>query len=145
MTTADDICEELGFSVSEARTAATRVERRKARVDDWNRVQISFTLPDGRSVYRFQRVVDTTAAIEFMIVGLGDEQIQVQEVGRPQQPSRSDLDDDNGDTDTDDTLYTEADYQQSVSFGPVVWLTIGQFMRHAEPQYTTDGAPVFAY
>lgn len=145
MTTADDICEELGFTVSEARSAAARVEQRKARLDEWHEVSTSFVLPDESVVYRFQRVVDTTSAIEYMIVDLRDEQIKLQEVTPPRAGSNVDSEDDDQCALHTDELDTDRYHNESVSFGPAVWLTLGQFMRHAEPQHSTDGDPVFAY
>jgi len=142
MTTADDICAELGFTVSDARSAAARVERRKARLDDWHPVSMTTELPDGSTVYLHQLVLDTTSDVEFMVAECGSEQIKLVEVQRPILEADTDTDVDDDDS---DTIETPTPGKRRVSFGPAVWLTLGQFVTYADAQYTTTGTPVFAY
>lgn len=117
-STAETICTNLGFAPDEAEAAHERVQRRIEHVDEWTSELTTLSLPTGERVHKHQLVVDNDTGDEFMVSSLRDDKIQL--------------------------LATEMDGSDQ-QFGERYWLTIGDFIRGAEPQYASDGQPVWAY
>lgn len=126
-STAETICEELGFDPADAARAAERTARRRDRVDNWAVDQTTLQLPTGDHVHKHQLVVDTDDGTHYMIKQLNSDRIKLVEVHAP--------------TDRDEI----GPGYGPVGFGASYWLTIGDFLRTADPQYASDGSPVWAY
>lgn len=112
------VLSKLDVTPAEAEAAHERVQRRIERIDQWTSELTTLSLPNGNRVHKHQLVVDSETGADFMISSLRDDKIQLLEI---------DIED--GDQ----------------TFGARYWLTIGDFLRGADPQYATTGEPVWAY
>ena len=117
-TLPQELRDDLDVTPAEAEAAHERVQRRIERIDQWTSERTTLSLPNGDRVHKHQLVVDADTGSEFMVSSLRTDKIQLLEI-----------------------KMEDGDQQ----FGARYWLTIGDFIRGAEPQYATDGQPVWAY
>ena len=118
--TAHEICEELNVTPTGTERAAEAVAAREDRLNNWSGNRTSLALPTGDRVHKHQLVVDIDTGDHFMVKTLDADRIKLVQVYPPESDGH-------------------------VGFGSSYWLTIGDFLRGADPQYSQDGEPVWAY
>lgn len=81
-------------------------------------------LPDGQRVHKHQLIVDRDSGDEFMLTRIDAESLSLVEVTPPRK--------------TDDGI-------EKMEFGSTYILSVVDFIQNAEPQFATNGEPVWAY
>ena len=130
---AEEICEELGFTLSEAEQSHERVNEYVATLYLEKEIRTSVDLPDGTAIHRHQLVVGPDER-EYVVLDLSTEALELVEVEKP-------MPNDEGHGHT------------GVGFLGREVLTYGELMSFYEPQFSeiyedeevVERVPVWAY
>jgi len=125
MSQAEQICEELGFSLEEAQESHERVNEYVATLYLEEEVRTTLDLPGGEVLHKHQLVVGPNGQ-HYVALDLGDDTIELFEVEEP-----APIEDGTGHT--------------GVGFLERLALTYGEFLMEFEAQFAEDGQPVWCY
>lgn len=113
---AEEICEELGFTLSEVRESGQRVNEYVATLWLEQEIETTVTLPNGDRLHRHQLVIDPDGR-EYSVLDLSGQVVELQEVAYPTPREH-------------EYGYTDVGF-----LGREV-LTLGEVMAQYEPQYS---------